>query len=74
MIQPMSDLSPLVEQDPAEDCRMSQAGRELRRSLVQSPLQSMVNPQFKPGHSERDLKALKEGNRANSLTEDRVNK
>ncbi|CAM9581674.1 unnamed protein product, partial [Bubo scandiacus] len=53
VIQPMLDLSPLAEQGPSEDHRIAQAGRELRRPLVQSPLQNMVNPEFKPGCSER---------------------
>ena len=69
----MLDLSPLVEQDPSEDHRVAQAGRELRRSLVQSPLQSMVNPEFKPACSEGDLKTSKEGDRAKNLAEDKVN-
>lgn len=72
MIQPRLDITPIVEKDPSEDNGIAQVGRELRRSLVQSSLQRMVNSEFKTDCPERDLKA-KKGNIAKSLAEDKVN-
>jgi len=61
-----------VEQDLSEDHRIAQTGRELRGFLAQSLLQSMVNPELKPGFSGRDMKASNEGDRNKNLAEDKL--
>ncbi|PKU35573.1 hypothetical protein llap_14124 [Limosa lapponica baueri] len=74
VIQPMLDPNPLVEQDPSEDHKIAQAGRKIRRSIFQSPLQNMVNHEFKPSCSETDFKVSKEGGKTKGLAEDKCSK